>query len=215
MIERRNIKIEDKELQTRSAKNDKGQLEIIGFANLFNHRSKPLVEKIKVNGIERIEKFTETIDQRALDKANMDDVIYTIDHNPSLLVARKSAGNLSLEVTEKGFMFRATPPDTTLAVDLAKNIESGNYQENSFQFRVKSDKWTREENGMLHRHILEIDRVADVSTVLEGAYSNTDVATRSITVDGEVSETPVIPLNEIEKDTIDFEFLQLKGKQIA
>lgn len=204
MIEIRNFKIEDKEIQTRSAVTADGKKQIIGYASLFNHRSKPITEKIN----NRTVTYYETIDQRAMQDALMEDVVYVIDHNPANLIARRSAGNLSLTVTEKGLMFEATLPDTQIARDLATNIEVGNYTENSFAFRVKDDVWSRDETGTIHRNILSIDRIIDVSTVVNGAYADTILVTRSIDeslLEPPSTTQPVLE-SEIEKDSIDFEF---------
>lgn len=203
MIEVRNFTIEDKEIQTRSAVTADGKKQIIGYASLFNHRSKPITEKI--NG--RSVTYYETINERAMSDTLMDDVIYVIDHDPSKLIARKSAGNLQLSVTERGLMYEATLPNTTLANDLAENVAVGNYQENSFAFRVGKDVWSRDEAGNIHRNILSIDRIIDVSTVVNGAYADTVLVTRSI--DESLLQpvaTPQPEVNEIEKDSIDFDF---------
>lgn len=207
-MEYRKISIEDKELQTRSVKNESGKNEIIGYASLVEHRSKPITELISINGLPpKQETYIETIKRGAFDETIFEDVIYTIDHDPSKLIARSSAGNLHLSVTDKGLSFTANPPDTTIARDLAANIEAGNYTENSFAFKVRDDSWSRVD-GVLHRSINKIERVADVSTVLAGAYSNTIVTTRSLSMPEEVKE--------IEHDSktidLDFEISRFKSK---
>jgi HK97 family phage prohead protease len=205
MIENRILNIDktDEELVTRSVKTEDGRTEIIGYAAVFNHRSKPITEKI--NG--QLVTYFETIDKRAFDGAEMTDTIYCIDHDPSKLIARASAGNLELKVTEKGLMFRAVLPDTTIAKDLAENIAVGNYYENSFAFRVSSDKFSKDAEGNLYRNITGFKRVADVSTVINGSYSDTAVVSRSIDANFEVivEVTPAQPeVNEVEM--VDDEF---------
>lgn len=210
MIEKRVYRIEDKDLSTRASVNEQGQKEIVGYAALINTESKPITERI--NG--KIETFQESIDPLAFRNTVIEDCIYCIDHDPSKLIARQSANNLTVQVTEKGLLFRAIPPNTSLANDLIENINVGNYQENSFAFRVKSDKWTRVD-GTLKRHITAIDRIVDVSTVINGAYA-TIIATRNLdNVVIEEGETEVrTEPKQLDKDVIDidFEFIKLRNR---
>lgn len=190
MIEQRTILTNDNisgdTITLRAAVNEQGQKEIIAYAALFNSESREITEK--VNG--QILTFTETISRDAFANTIFDDVLYLVDHRADKLIARQSAKNLEIYVTDTGLMFRAILPDTTLANDLYNNILAGNYSQNSFAFRVKKDEWYKRD-GKLYRNILEISQVTDVSTCVNGAYPETFLATRSLDLDAIEDRTTV------------------------
>jgi HK97 family phage prohead protease len=209
ILEQRNFKIEDPELETRTEASEDGAKYILGYAALVNSQSRPITETI--NG--RQETFIETIDSRAFDNAAFEDVVYLIDHDPSKMVGRQGA-NLEVKKTEKGLFFRAKVIDTTLSKDLYVSIQERLYKDNSFSFRVAKDEWSRKD-GQLYRTIKEIRSIHDVSTTIKGAYAEPFVFTRSLDENQiqEITEAPVeIQPNDLEKDSIEFDMLKLKGE---
>lgn len=195
-IERRSIVVEElneNEIQTRAEKNEDGKRKIILYGALFNTQSRYITEKINGETVS----FYERILPEAFNDADMQEVIYTIDHSPDKLLARKSAGNFEVQITERGLMGVATIPDetnsTTIQNDTVKNINQGNYKENSFAFRVAKDgdKWERKE-GILYRTISRISKVVDLSTVIMGAYANSMLFVRSL------DESQIVEVNEPE-----------------
>ena len=76
-----------------------------GYALKFNKPSKDL------GG------FVETIDARALDGVNMEDVKLFLNHDSGNLLGRTKSGTLQLSVDEVGLKFRCELPNTTLGND--------------------------------------------------------------------------------------------------
>lgn len=149
---------------------DKNGKEIYGRAIPFNSPSLP------IDG-----EFIEYIDPNAFDETLSSDaeVMLLNGHKWNAPLARRSAGRLVLEKREDGIYFTATPPDTTRAQDLLKDIEAGNIKGNSFGFTVEQDTWEKDESGRNVRRILK-GTLYEISTVVNPAYPDTTLAKRSL-----------------------------------
>ncbi|MDE1424944.1 HK97 family phage prohead protease [Bacillus licheniformis] len=122
--------------------------------------------------------FIEMIDKRALDQTDMSDVRALIDHDPSKILGRVSAGTLKLDVDDVGLRFDITLPNTQYANDLYENIRLGNISNCSFGFLLGKggDSFTRDqETGLPLRSLRNISKLMDVSVVTYPAYEDTDV----------------------------------------
>jgi uncharacterized protein len=212
MIEKRFINIEDPEVETRSETAEDGKRYIMGYFSLANSPSVQITERINGNLVT----FTETIDPRAFQDADLSSVIYNVEHNNARPIARTGA-NLELKVTERGLFARAEIPAerdaTTEQNDLLKYIDQRIIRANSFAFTVAEggDEWQRRD-GQLFRNINRIKRVFDITSTTSPAYPDTFVFTRSLDESQihEVKPGAEQPKNEI--DVIDLEFLILKSK---
>lgn len=145
---------------------DEGPKVISGYALKFGTRSHNL------GG------FIEMIDKRALDQTDMSDVRALIDHDPSKILGRTSAGTLKLEVDDIGLRFDVTLPNTQYASDLYENLRVGNISNCSFGFMLgkDGDSFTRDqETGLPLRSLRNISKLTDVSVVTYPAYEDTDV----------------------------------------
>ncbi|MCY8792318.1 HK97 family phage prohead protease [Bacillus inaquosorum] len=145
---------------------DDGPKVISGYALKFGTRSHNL------GG------FIEMIDKRALDQTDMSDVRALIDHDPSKILGRTSAGTLKLEVDDIGLRFEVTLPNTQYASDLYENLRVGNISNCSFGFMLgkDGDSFTRDqETGLPLRSLRNISKLTDVSVVTYPAYEDTDV----------------------------------------
>lgn len=145
---------------------DNGPKVISGYALKFGTRSHNL------GG------FIEMIDKRALDQTDMNDVRALIDHDPSKILGRTSAGTLKLEVDDIGLRFDVTLPNTQYASDLYENLRVGNISNCSFGFMLgkDGDSFTRDqETGLPLRSLRNISKLTDVSVVTYPAYEDTDV----------------------------------------
>src|SRR6185295_165838 len=82
--------------------------------------------------------FNEVIQRGAFKHslAEGDEVVALIDHNPSLLLGRRSAGTLSLQEDATGLKFSVELPDTSVARDAYANLKAGNLKECSFGFYI-------------------------------------------------------------------------------
>lgn len=162
---------------------DDGPKVISGYALKFGTRSHNL------GG------FIEMIDKRALDQTDMSDVRALIDHDPSKILGRTSAGTLKLEVDDIGLRFDVTLPNTQYASDLYENLRVGNISNCSFGFMLgkDGDSFTRDqETGLPLRSLRNISKLTDVSVVTYPAYEDTDVtiAKRNLQQYEERNRTP-------------------------
>ena len=165
-------KIERREILTKLniRENADNKREIYGKAIPFDSPSLP------IDG-----DFIEYIAPDAFDESlNSDaEIMLLYAHEWSAPLARRSAGRLAIEKREDGIYFSATPPDTTRAQDLLKDIEAGNVKGNSFGFTVESDEWSTDENGRQIRRVLK-GTLYEISAVVDPAYPDTTLANRSL-----------------------------------
>ncbi|HDD0320338.1 TPA: HK97 family phage prohead protease [Staphylococcus aureus] len=129
--------------------------------------------------------FKETITKRALENADLSDVRCLVDHLPSQIIGRTTAGTLKLDIDDIGLKYRCRLPNTTFARDLYENMKLGNINQCSFGFmlnengdEIRFDK----DDGIYKRTLTSINKLTDVSVVTYPAYKDTDVkpALRSI-----------------------------------
>lgn len=187
---------------------------IEGYAALFNVESRLIAEYRDGKLIE----FIEVIESGAFDEVLADpelNCIHTIDHDRSKMVARTTSGTLKLMVDDRGLKYRFAVPNTTLGNDLFEMISRGDYYESSFVFYIDSkadgnEVWEKGEDNILRRTIKKVSGIYDTSTVVDGAYANTNVTvSRNLSdliepvepVKTEVSNT-VNDLNQIELDIL-------------
>jgi len=128
--------------------------------------------------------FSEVIQRGAFKRtlADGDEVVFLIDHNPSLLLGRRSAGTLTLEEDAKGLKFAVQLPDTSVARDAYANLKAGNLRECSFGFFVDGpdgEQWSQMPDSTMLRTLVSV-RLFDCSVVTFPAYSNTSAAARNV-----------------------------------
>jgi HK97 family phage prohead protease len=141
---------------------------IRGHAIVVNRLSENLGffrEQIAPSALART--LTEGVDLRAL-----------VDHDPSRILGRLSAGTLRVEADAQGLLVAIDPPATTAGQDIVESIRRRDVTGMSFAFRTLQDAWdettdppTRTVTDML---------VREVSIVTFPAYPQTDVAMRSL-----------------------------------
>ena len=102
------------------------------------------------------------------------------NHESRLLLGRSKNGTLNLREDQFGLACDIQLPNTSYARDLAEIIKRGDLTGMSFGFRVLRDSWDQEDNTPV-RTLKEVE-LLDVSPVTYPAYSQTDVAMRSLNV---------------------------------
>lgn len=149
------------DMQFRAEPNDDGKMEIKGYAVVFNQPE--------------TYSYTEVIDKRALDNADMSDVVLRYNHNDSFMVlARTRNKSLNLEVDDKGLMIDATlQDDITDHRNIYNAIKSGLIDKQSFAFVVEEDEYDYDTDT---RTITKIGKLFDVSVVDQPFYNGTDVS---------------------------------------
>lgn len=119
---------------------------------------------------------TETIARGAFDAVMGDDVLFTIDHNPSMLLGRTSSGTLRLFSDEHGLGFELDLPNTQLGQDTREMVKRGDLRGASFTAAMDRSTIERTASGVVHRNFT---RLVDVCVTAMPAYVETDVAARS------------------------------------
>ena len=118
--------------------------------------------------------FRETIQAGAFNGVLNDPRTYAAyNHDPSLLLARRGAGNLRLFSDARGLRYEVDLPETTLGRDLGWMVARGMVPGSSFAFRVAEDRWTVGPDRMDERTIIRVERLVDVSPVVSPAYEDT------------------------------------------
>lgn len=143
---------------------------IVGHASVFDSWSETLGGIFPFKEIVRKGTFTETI--------KIDDIRALFNHDPNFVLGRNKAGTLELEEDEIGLRVVITPPDTSWANDLIKNLRRGDISQMSIGFIVLEDTWGTQD-GIDIREIKKV-QLFDVSIVTYPAYTQTDVGVRAM-----------------------------------
>lgn len=143
---------------------------IVGHASVFDSWSETLGGIFPFKEIVRKGTFTETI--------RVDDIRALFNHDPNYVLGRNIAGTLELEEDEIGLRVVITPPDTSWANDLIKNLRRGDISQMSIGFIVLEDTWGTQD-GIDIREIKKV-QLFDVSIVTYPAYTQTDVGVRAM-----------------------------------
>lgn len=145
---------------------------IEGYGSVFNSRS------VDLGG------FYEIIAPGAFDGViERSDVKCYLDHNPErgiLARSRNGKGSLELGLDERGLTYAFDAPHTNLGDEVVEGLKRGDYSQSSFAFTVESETWSKEEDGTYLRTINKIGNLYDVSIVANPAYTDTEVALRSL-----------------------------------
>ena len=149
------------DIQFRAEDTEDNKMEIKGYAAVFNSPE--------------TYSYTEVIDSRAFDEADMSDVVLRYNHNDTFMVlARTRNKSLNLNVDEKGLYMDATlQDDITEHRNIFNAIKSGLIDKQSFAFVVDEDSYDYDTDT---RTITKIGKVFDVSVVDQPFYNSTDVA---------------------------------------
>jgi uncharacterized protein len=152
-----------------------GKKYLIGYASVFNQKSKLIYERGKY--------FFEIIDPKAFDEVLADeklDVPLTFNHSRDKLIARTISNTLTLSTDEKGLLFKAELPNVSYANDVYELVLRGDLFENSFGYAFTEDGivWSKDEDGNNLRTINKINKLLDVSVVTNAAFSNTFISAR-------------------------------------
>lgn len=152
------------DLQFRAETTEDEKMEIKGYAVVFNSP--------ETYG------YTEIISEKALDDADMSDVVLRYNHNDSFMVLARTRNNsLKLEKDEKGLFMNATLQDNiTEHRNIFNAIDSGLIDKQSFAFTVEEDEYDYDTDT---RTITKIGKLFDVSVVDQPFYNATDVSVAS------------------------------------
>lgn len=129
--------------------------------------------------------FDEIIDKGALDKTDLRDVRFLVNHNTDMIPLARSRNNnehstMQLSVGEDGMSIRVNldTENNQDAKALYSAIKRGDLSGMSFMFTVDADSWEDLESDHPVRHITEIGKVFEVSAVTFPAYEQTSISAR-------------------------------------
>jgi HK97 family phage prohead protease len=168
-IEVRNLSYVEGRIEMRADAN--GNKMITGEAIVYERESNPIYGY-----------YVEIIKRGALDEAKMDRVVARTNHDDGVLLGTTWAETLRLTDSPSALRYEVDVPDTTAGRDTAVYMERGDIAGSSFAFTVAEDNWIdRSEDKMLPiREIVKIDRLFDVSPVINPAYPDATSALRNL-----------------------------------
>jgi hypothetical protein len=155
---------ETREMELRIQQNDSSYT-VEGYASTFE----PYV-LMSIDGKD----YSERIDPKAFDDADLSDVVFRVDHEGAVY-ARTSAGTVSLDIDEHGLHNVTDLSRTQRSRDLYEDIAAGNYPKMSFAFTVAEDHYERDTRT---RVIDRIGKVFDISAVSFPANPMTELSAR-------------------------------------
>ena len=162
-------------VEFRAKEEDEQKYIVEGYATTFND---PYV-LYTYDGVD----YKEEVDRRALDGADMSDVIFLYNHE-GMVFARMSNGTLKLEADEKGLRVWADLSLTEDSRKLYEAIRTGLVTQMSWAFTVEEDKYNEKEHL---RTLLKIRKAYDVSAVSIPADPATSISARAY-FDGVIEE---------------------------
>lgn len=112
------------------------------------------------------------------------DVRALVNHNPTMVLGRQSAGTLRLGTDAEGLRFEIDLPDTSYARDLRELVARGDVTGASFGFVPGDDAISRAPDGKQLRTHTSVAKLLDVSPVTWPAYDGTQVSLRNIQFSG-------------------------------
>lgn len=160
---------------------------IEGYAVVFEKESRMMFDWF------RERKFVEVIKRGAVTDADLKkwDIKAVAEHNKSRLLARSfnGVGTLTLSVDDYGVMYRFEAPNTAEGDNALELIRRGDIFGSSFAYTTDESSnvvYTKRSDGSMLREVTKLDRMYDVSIVVDPAYFGTDVTARSL--DGIIDE---------------------------
>ena len=180
---------------TLEVREENGEMIIEGYAALYNSETDLGV-------------FRESISPGAFDDVLNDDVRALINHDPSLILGRSSAGTLELSTDEFGLKYRVKLGEQQYAKDLYSSIKRGDISQSSFAFTIKDQSWSEDRST---RKVEKVAKLLDVSPVTYPAYKSATVAARKEEEPKEIRTAEVktsdddkcVTVNKIKRNNMD------------
>ena len=188
---------------------DKDKRTIQGRAVVYNSMSNELRTATG-------DKFKEIILRGALaESMDKNDILAFKEHNPEMLLGRKSAGTLSLEDREDGLYVKIDVPETSYGNDTLVSAERGDLKGFSFGFNApKARSYIK--NGDKIREISSLN-LREVSVVAAPAYPETTltvVRSEDFVEEARKEETIVVEKTEVEiAESLNFVKAKVENKR--
>lgn len=165
--------------------------------------------------------FNEVIEAGALDKANLKDVRFLVNHDTSMIPLARSRNNnenstMQMSIDKDGMSIRVNldTENNSEARNLYSAIKRGDITGMSFMFTIDSEEWEELESDHPTRRIKSIGQVLEVSAVTFPAYESTEISAR----DKEALDSAKLALESakrsLESDKEALELLKAKNRNI-
>lgn len=157
--------------------------------------------------------FDEIIERGALDKTDLSDVRFLVNHDTSKIpLARAKADdeNSTMKISvDKDGMSISVELDTennSEARALYSAVQRGDISGMSFMFSIDGEEWENLESEHPTRHIKSIGQVVEVSAVTFPAYEATEISAR----DKNALDAAKKTINSVRSDSLELEKLKAK-----
>lgn len=132
--------------------------------------------------------FDEIIQAGALDKTDLKDVRFLVNHNTDMIPLARSRNNnqnstMQMTVDKGGMAIRVNldTENNAEARALYSAVQRGDIDGMSFMFSIVGEEWAELDSDHPTRTITEIGKVYEVSAVTFPAYADTTISARSKT----------------------------------
>lgn len=129
--------------------------------------------------------FDEVIQRGALDKTDLRDVRFLVNHNTDMIPLARSRNNnenstMQMSVDNDGMAIRVNldTEHNSEARNLYSAIKRGDISGMSFMFSINDEEWSGLDTDHPTRTIKEIGQVLEVSAVTFPAYESTEISAR-------------------------------------
>lgn len=147
--------------------------------------------------------FTEEVDSRALENADMSDVRVLLNHDPNVILGRTAAKTARVGVDKTGLWYEVELPESPNGQNARVAIERGDITQSSWGFMLRytkesnGDRWEKRD-GKEHRVLTDVKMVFDASPVTFPANPDTTVAKRNFDIQSQIEETEIRDTEDIE-----------------
>lgn len=165
--------------------------------------------------------FDEIIERGALDKADLKDVRFLVNHDLSKIPLARSRNNnenstMRLKVTDKGLEVEIDldADNNTDARNLYSAISRGDISGMSFMFGINGEEWENLESDHPTRRIKSISTVVEVSAVTFPAYEATEIYARDKTAldNAKIALDNARASVDTEKEKRELELIKIKAQ---
>lgn len=165
--------------------------------------------------------FDEIIEAGALDKANLKDVRFLVNHNTNMIPLARSRRNnenstMQLSVDKDGMEIRVNldTENNTEARNLYSAIKRGDISGMSFMFTIDGEEWEDLDGDHPTRHIKSIGQVFEVSAVTFPAYEATEISARNKEALDKAKSTLENVRRSVDTDKESLELAKAKNRNI-
>ena len=166
--------------------------------------------------------FDEIIERGALDKANLKDVRFLVNHNTQMIPLARSRNNnenstMQMTVDNDGMGIRVNldTENNTEARNLYSAIKRGDISGMSFMFTIDNEEWDNLQSDHPTRHIKSIGQVLEVSAVTVPAYEATEISARDkAALDNAKLALENARVRLLDNEKAELELLKAKNKNI-